>query len=342
MTEKRSIGIDLHRRNFACCVRLENGRNYLSQWSLKQLSQFIRKLRSTDEIAVEVTGNTRLFYQAVAPYVARVVVVDPNQFRVISHSVKKTDPHDARNLALYLAKGLLPEVRVKEKEQAEVASLTQTRDRLVKLRTALKNKVNNLLSARGIELDKESLSSDKGLISVLEQKVEELAHLELDVIVEQIRSLNRSIARLEHAIEEASQKLPGYRNLTSIKGIGSLGAGILLSVIGDVKDFDHEGKLAAYFGIVPRVQDSNETEHRGRITKRGSKLGRTALVQCALIAKRYSPYLHRYYERLRARRGTGKAIIALARKFLTIIYYTLKNNWIFEDFPNFVLAEAKT
>src|SRR6266700_1907762 len=231
---------------------------------------------------------------------------------------------------------------MKEKEQAEVASLTQTRDRLVKLRTALKNKVNNLLSARGIELDKESLSSEKGLTWVLEQKIEPLAHLELDIIVEQIRSLNRSIARLERVIDEAGKKLEGHRNLTSIKGIGSLGASILLSVIGNVNDFAHEGKLAAYFGFVPRVQDSNETEHRGRITKCDSKLGRTALVQCALIAKRYSPYRHHYYERIRARRGTGKAIIALARKLLSIIYYTLKNNWIFEDFPNFVLAEAKT
>jgi transposase len=273
MKEKRSIGIDLHRRRFTCCVRLENGRNYLSEWSLEQLPQFIKKLRSTDDVAVEVTGNTRLFYEAVAPSVARVVVVDPNQFRVISHSVKKTDPHDARNLALYLAKGLLPEVRMKEKEQAEVASLTQTRDRLVKLRTALKNKVNNLLAGRGIDLDKESLSSEKGLTWVLEQKVEPLAQLELEVIVEQIRSLNRSIARLDRAIEEASQKLKGYRNLTSIKGIGSLGAGILLSVIGDVNDFAREGQLAAYFGIVPRVQDSNETEHRGHITKRGMQTG---------------------------------------------------------------------
>src|SRR5579863_8011708 len=341
MREKRSIGIDLHRRRFTCCVRLENGRNYLSEWNLEQLPQFIKKLRASDELAVEVTGNTRFFYEAVAPYVARVVVVDPNQFRVISHSVKKTDPHDARNLALYLAKGLLPEVRMKEKQQAEVASLTQTRDRLVKLRTALKNKVNNLLSARGIELVKESLSSEKGLTWVLEQKLEFLAQFELEVIVEQIRSLNRSIARLERTIEEAGGKLPGYGNLTSIKGIGSLGASVLLSVIGNVNDFAHEGKLAAYFGIVPRVH-SNETEHRGHITKRGSKLGRTALVQCALIAKRYSPYLNRYYERIRARRGTGKAIIALARKFLGIIYHTLKNNWIFEDFPNFVLAEAKT
>ena len=101
------------------------------------------------------------------------------------------------------------------------------------------------------------------------------------------------------------------------------------------------GKLAAYFGIVPRVSNSNETEHSGRITKRGTKLGRTTLVQRALIAQRYSPYLKAYYEKKKSR-GTGKAIIALARKFLGIIYRTLKNKWLFEDFPNFVLAEDAT
>lgn len=63
-------------------------------------------------------------------------------------------------------------------------------------------------------------------------------------------------------------------------------------------------------------------------------------MQSALIAANYSPYLKRFYEQVRARRGAGKAIIALARKFLGIIYRTLKNNWVFEDFPNFVLAEA--
>lgn len=340
MNKKRYIGVDLHRRVFTCCVRLESGRQFLSTWRLEQLPQFVKKLRATDEVAVEVTGNTRLFYEAVAPYVARVVVVDPNQFRVISQSVKKTDPNDARNLALYLAKGLLPEVRMKEKQQAQVASLTQTRDRLVKLRTALKNKVNNLLSARGIELEKEELSSEKGLTRVLTTEVEELTRFELRVIVEQIRSLNHSIAELEKVIEQEGQKLKGHKNLTSIKGIGSLGASILLSVIGDVRDFPDEGRLASYFGIVPRIHHSNETERSGRITKRGSKLGRTALVQCALIAKRYSPYLANYYEGIRSRRGTGRAIIALARKFLGIIYRTLKNNWVFEDFPNFVLKEV--
>ena len=337
--QKRHMGIDLHRNQFTCCVRLANGRNYLSTWKLEALPEFVKKLRPSDEVAVEVTGNTRLFYDAVAPQVARVVAVDPNQFRVISHSVKKTDPNDARSLALYLAKGLLPEVRMKEKTQAQIASLTQTRDPLVKLRTALQNKVNNILSAHGINLEKEALSSEKKLGEVLAMPFDPMVQIELKVIVEQIRSLNQSIAELEKTITDEGRKLPGHKNLTSIKGIGPLSGSILLSVIGNIHDFPAEGKLAAYFGIVPRVSNSNATERSGRITKRGSKLGRTALVQCALIAQRYSPYRKRFYEKTTARRGTGKAIIALARKLLGIIYRTLKNNWVFEDFPHFVLAE---
>lgn len=337
----RYIGVDLHRNRFTACVRLERGRQYVSTWKLEGLSKFVSRLRATDEVAVEVTGNTRLFYDAVEPRVKRLVVVDPRQFEVIRKSVKKTDAHDARALALFLSKDMLPEVRMKDPAHAEMASLVQTRDTLVKARTALKNKVNNLLSARGINLSRESLASDKGLREVLGMRFGTTVDVELEVLVGQIRSLNQSIARLEKAIADQGPKLPGHGNLKSIKGIGDVGAGVLLSVIGDVHDFKDEGKLAAYFGIVPRIANSNETEHSGRITKRGSKLGRTVLIQCALIAKRYSVYLQRYYERIQARRGTGKAIVALARKFLGIIYLTLKQNLVWEDFANGVIRDAE-
>ncbi len=338
--EKRYIGIDLHRNQFTCCVRLENGRLYMTSWKLENLPRFVKKLRPTDEVAVEITGNTRLFHDAVSPHVARVVVVDTNQFRVISRSVKKTDPHDARLLALYLSKGLLPEVRMKSKQHAHLASLTQTRDTLVKQRSALKNKVNNILSARGLNLPKEALSSEKKLAEVLSLPFEEPVRVELRVIVDQIRSLSRSITELEQAIAEASSELEGHRSLTSIKGIGVTTGAILLSVIGDVNDFPDEKRLASYFGIVPRVANSNETQYSGHIHKRGTKLGRTALVQSALIAANYNSYLKSFYERIKAKKGAGKAIIALAHKFLGIIYRTLKNKWVFEDFPNFVLAEG--
>ena len=166
----RFIGVDLHRNCFTVCLIAENGREYISAYRLEQIDRFLRKLRATDELAVEVTGNTRLFYELVAPHVARVAVVNPSEFRVIRQSTKKTDKHDAQALALFLSKDLLPEVRMKDKQHAELASLTQTRDVLVKQRTALKNKVNNLLSSRGVNLKKESLTSEKGLRQVLGMK----------------------------------------------------------------------------------------------------------------------------------------------------------------------------
>ena len=70
--EKRYIGIDLHRNGFTCCLRLENGRSYLSQWRLEDLPRFVKKLRASDELAMEITGNARLLYDAVARQVARV------------------------------------------------------------------------------------------------------------------------------------------------------------------------------------------------------------------------------------------------------------------------------
>ena len=336
----RYFGVDLHRNQFTVCMIAENGREYLAEYRLEQLARFTAKLRKTDEVAVEVTGNTRLFYDAVTPHVAKVVVVNPTQFRVIRDSVKKTDKHDAKLLALYLSKEMLPEVRMKDKLHAQLASLTQTRDTLVKQRTALKNKVNNILSAHGVNLKKEALGSEKRLDEILAMSFDAIVKTELRVIISQIRACNASIAELETTIKAEGSNLPGHKNLRSIKGIGDLGATILLSVIGDIEDFAHPGKLAAYFGIVPRVRNSNETEHSGRITKRGAKLARTALVQCSMIAMRYSPYLAKFYHRIQVRRGTGKAIIALAKKFLGVIYNTLKNDWVFADFPNFKLAEA--
>lgn len=88
---KRYLGVDLHRTQFTVCTRLENGRTYLRQWPLRELKLFAAQLKKEDEVAVESTGNTQLFYDAVIEHVARVAVVNPSQFKVISQSVKKTE-----------------------------------------------------------------------------------------------------------------------------------------------------------------------------------------------------------------------------------------------------------
>lgn len=336
----RFIGVDLHSNQLTVCYLTSSGQETHRTFRLKDLAEFQKTLRRSDRLAVEATGNTRWFVAQIEARVAAAVIVNPSQFDVIRKSVKKTDRHDARALALFLSKELLPEARLKPERVAEINSLASTRDKLVKLRTTLINKLHALHRERGMQSRKSQFLSAKGLQATLQRQWSEAARVEVEVIVNQVGSLNAGIKRLEVQLEASATQLKGYKNLLSIKGIGAKGAAILLAVIGEINDFDSAEKLASYFGIVPRVANSNETVQHGRITKRGSKLGRTALVQCALAAKKYSPYLKEFYERIKAKKGGGKAIIATARKFLGIIYRTLKNDWVFEDFPNFVLAEG--
>lgn len=335
----RYLGIDLHKSSFYVTYVEESGRVSHREYRMKQLDEFKRDLGGEDVVAVEATGNSHYFVKQISGLVKEVHVVNPSQFRVIKDSVKKTDKNDSELLAVFLSKGLLPEVRPKEDVHAQLKSLAQTRDKLVKLRTTLKNKIHNILNAHGILTRREAFSGKKGLREVLGYDLPATSRLEVEVIVEQIEHLNEGIARIDREIEERGSRLKGFENITSIGGIGKKSGTILLSIIGDINDFTDEKKLSAYFGLVPRVSQSNETHHQGRITKQGSKLGRTILVQCSLVSIRYSPYLRKFYEKIKVKKGSGKAIVATARKLLTIIYHTLKNNWIFEDFPNFVFRE---
>jgi transposase len=329
------IGVDLHPNSLTVCYLNEEGQEALATYKLSELAAFVESLQADDQVAVEATGNTRYFVGQIQAHVAQVVVVNPSQFEVIRKSVKKTDKHDARALAFFLSKGMLPTARLKDERSAQMNSLAQTRDKFVKLRTTLINKMHALHNAHGIKSVKNAFKSEEGLQTALAREWSEIVRIELEVLAGQIRALNEGIKKLE----KSGKEMPGHAKLTSIKGIGAKSAAILLSVIGNIADFASAKKLESYFGVVPKVANSNETVQHGRITKRGSKLGRTTLVQCTLIAVKYSPYLRKFDDRKKAAKGAGKAIIATARKFLGIIYDTLKNNWVFDDFPNFVLAE---
>lgn len=339
------IGIDLHTNSFTACYLEEGKSERIETFRLEEpsLQRFIKTLEEEDEIALEATGNSCFFRDQVSAYVSRVVVIAPWQFEVIRRSVKKTDKHDARAIAFFLSKDMLPEARLKKTEHTQLASLIQTRDQLVRLRVSLINKAHSLFNRHGIKIKKETLTTQKGFeASLKKHSWDALEKIELEIITQQLESLKSSIHKLEKEITSFAQTLPGFKNLISIKGIGALSAAILLSTIGDIEDFAKTGNLAAYLGIVPRVSQSNDQHLVGRITKRGSKIARKTLVQCTLIAKRYSPYLDNFYHNIKAKRGSGKAIIATARKFLNTIFYTLKNDWVFEDFTQFKILTRQS
>lgn len=336
------IAVDLHKTNFTACFYESEEKHELKSYGVspRGIELFKARLEKDDELAVESTGNTAYFVREVEKRVKRVRIVNPIQFKVIANSVKKTDNIDALTIARFLSKDMIPEVRMRTKEESQLASLIGTRDKFVKLRTALKNKVHNILMANGIMTKREAFTSEKALDRILSLDLEDSYKFELGLIIQEIKNLNQSIDKINNELKDRGQKLEGHKNLTSIKGISDTGATIFLNTIGNIDDFKSEKHLAGYFGIVPRVYISNKTVQYGRITKQGNKIARTALVQSTLIAIRYSPYLRSFYDKIKAKKGSGKAIIATSRKMLGIIYNTLKNNWVFEDFTKFKLAEC--
>lgn len=254
----RYIGVDLHTTSLTVCYLEEGQPEQFETYALSELDAFKSGLKATDKVAVEATGNSNYFYDQIVDKVSEVILVAPGQFDVIRRSVSKTDKKDSRALAFFLSKDMLPRARVKSKSHREVASLVETRERLVKLRTVLLNKIHTLCNGQDNKLKEESLSSKKGLNRVLSYDLSELATIEAKIIIAQVESLTNSIIELEKTISQEAEKLEGYEHIISIKGIGEKSAAIFLSVIGDVNEFEEEGKLAAYFGLVPRVSNSNE------------------------------------------------------------------------------------
>lgn len=335
----RSVGVDLHKKSMTACFMETEEKYEIKEYGTNLLGyeSFKEQLSEEDEVAVESTGNTGFFVRSIKAKVRKVRVINPWQFKVISNSVKKNDKNDAVTISKYLSKGLLPEVRVRSKEESELASLIATRDNLVKTRTGQKNKIHNIMNANGIALKREMMSSEVGLEEILKIELSEMPSFEIGILVEQIRNLNKAIKKIDEEVKRRGKSQKGHESITSIDGIGEITGTIILNTIGNIDDFENEKKLESYFGIVPRVRDTGESEHHGHITKMGNKIARTALVQSTLIAIKKSPYLREYYFRLKAKKGSGKAIIATARKLLGIIYRTLKNNWVFEDFSKYKL-----
>jgi hypothetical protein len=96
-----------------------------------------------------------------------------------------------------------------------------------------------------------------------------------------------------------------------------------LAAIGDIRRFGSARRLVAYLGLDPRVRQSgNEPARGGRISKRGSSSARWALVEAAAGVVRQPGPLHAFYQRIRARRGHGKAVVAVARK-LAMLFWCL-------------------
>jgi transposase len=331
-----NVGIDLHKTQFTVCVRGKDGNKFAKYpTNEKGYSEFLeeaaawQRAKEIVRIGVESTGNTRYFKNRMEAAGIEVKVVNPSKFKVVNESVKKTDKYDAAVIAEFLEKDMLPESRLCSQKSEQLRRLLKVRTTLVRAEVVIKNQIHALLSSEGLEDVKSgSLQSKIGRKRTLDALKEWENRLVAQPLFSTLEQLEENVKGIEKKLREMTAGDRMVELLRTIPGCGEIGAWTIRAYTDDIGRFSSANKYAAYAGLVPWVQNSNETIRHGKITKRGPQELRTALVQVVMglrrmKAKTITWRLMQMYEKMKARKGSGKSIIATARKMATIIWHML-------------------
>ena len=330
----RAIGLDVH-RDFCEIAICEDG-NVRSAGRVPSTPQDLAiladSLLPSDRVALEVTGSCWEVARILEPRVDRVVVVSPDDTGITAARAK-TDKLDARALALLLWRGELDAVWMPDERCQILRRRLQRREQLVRSRSRAKNEIQAVLQRR---LKGKPPCSDlfgvKGRewLAVMELPVEERESV--DAGIRHIEFLDTEIAAVERVIAQQALAWPEIRRLMTVPGVNLICAASFIAAAGDHRRFITSSKMVAYLGLDPKVRQSGEAPARsGRISKRGSASARWALVESAWTVVHQPGPLHTFYERTRARRGHGKAIVASARKLTVLFWCMLTRN---EDYAH--------
>lgn len=323
----RVIGMDIH-RTFAEAVMIDGDRLIRLgriKMSRDHLAAFAAKLTSEDHLVIEATGNAHAVVEAVAPFVGRVIIANPRQVHLIAKARIKTDVIDATVLARLYASGFLPEVWVPDQSTLRLRRQVTRRNQIVRQRVRLKTMIQAILHAHLVpQCPHADILGPKGRAWLLTQLLPEdesaaiERHIrEYDRLTDDLRVVERELAR--DALGSAETK-----RLMTIPGIDMVVAVGLLAAIGPIDRFTSPGRLVAFLGLNPSVhQSGNSPARHGRITKQGPCHARTMLVEAAWQAVRGPGPLRAFYERVRGRRGTHVAAVAVARKITVIVWHLL-------------------
>ncbi len=174
--------------------------------------------------------------------------------------------------------------------------------------------------------------------------MEELWRGQLAVELTQLDSLADQLADVERRLDVIANEDERIRRVRTIPGVGRKTAEVIVAVLDDVDRFENARQVSAYIGLVPRQYQSGETDRNGRITKRGPRLLRTMLVECAWLSLRYNEWSRTTYDRIHGGQKTRKkqAAIALARKIAVVAWSMLKHKTDWDPERAGIIAEGTT
>jgi transposase len=322
----REIGLDVH-RDFCEVAIVEHGELRSAgriETTPQALELFAHSLAPSDRVALEVSGASWEIARIIEPHVERVIVVSPHDTGM-SQARAKTDRLDARALARLLAAGSLDALWVPDEGTRIMRRRLARRAQLVRARTRAKNEIHACLVRRLVT--RPQLSDLFGLAGRRWLRELELPPDEretVDSCMRQIEFLDGELAEVERVIARDALGSPEVRRLLSVPGVNLVCAAAFLAAVGDIRRFRGQRRLVGYLGLDPRVRQSgSEPATHGHISKRGSSSARHALVEAAWSVVRQPGPPRAFYERIRARRGSHVAAVAVARKLACLFWCLL-------------------
>lgn len=322
-----AVGMDLGDRSSRACV-LGASAQIVREFELPTTPEGLRRhfKRRPTLIAIEAGTHSPWVLHVLKEMGHTVIVANPRQLHLISHSAKKTDRADAVTLArLALAdKTLLAPIQTRSPQQQTHLTLLRARAQLVAQRTALLNSVRGLVKPHGVRLALRDASAAQAHLA--EALPAELCSI-VQPMLKLVDTLSAAIKDYDRDLQTvASTFYPIVEKLRKVRGVGLIVALTYVLVIADPRRFHRSRQAGCYTGTTPRRNDSGQRSPQLGITKQGDAYLRAMLTQSAQFI--LGPLggdsdLRRWGLALCQRGGKNarkRAVTAVARKLAVLLH----------------------
>lgn len=324
---KRTIGMDVH-RDFAEVVEKRDGkRRRIGRvaTSREAMMAFARTLGPDDHVVLESTSFAWPVAEMLGRSAGKVTVSNPMKTKAIASAKVKTDKVDAAVLADLGDADLLAPVWVPDPVTLAMRRRVMHRQQLVRHRTRTKVQVISTLHRNLIKPPVTDVFGKAGRAWLGTVELPTHDRVQVDSLLRIFDVLDAETRLVDVELAGVVLDTPAAQLLMSIPGVGPTTAVGFISLIGDISRFSSPRNLVGYLGLDPRVRQSGNGPYKtGRISKEGSTHARTLLIEAAHATVRSPGPMRSFYQRLKAKKGTQVAIVAVARKLAVIAWHMLR------------------
>jgi transposase len=323
------IGLDLHKEFSMLALVDEQGhcpRYDRLENVPEHLDCYFGQIEGRFRVTFESTRNwywlADYFQQRGIPF----ILSNPALNRAIAHVHAKNDKYDARTLAQLTRAGLIASCYVPDKATRTLRELLYHRHRLLHIRTKLKNRIHVTLAKYNFRAPYKYIFGPHGIQWIDSCDFPEPMKAIVTELLTIIEELNPRIESYYNLIKDRVEQHPYYKILVTIHGIAVVHAATIIARVADIKRFPTLEGSIRYAGLAVNTRASADKITYGHLNRQSDKYLRTTFVEAAYLVIRHDPGLRAFYEYLRAQKGHGCAICAVARKLARSIYWMLRNS----------------